>query len=110
MPGPAAQAWTRPASSMACPPFWPASVVVMTASGQCWRTRPAGTCDDTSRTMPAPPRMAPPTASGAAPVNLSLPATIPSTPRRYLSDSADGRGSQAAMSAAWADATTGGAR
>ena len=95
---------------MAAPPSSPASVVVMTASGQCCRTTATGTFDDTSRTIPAPPRMAPPTASVGAPVNRSLPATIPSTPRRYLSDSGDGRGSQAAMSAAWGAATSGGPR
>ena len=50
--------------------------------------------------MPAPPRIAPPTDSTAAPVYWSLPASTPSTPRRYLSDSADGRGRIAATSAA----------
>ena len=64
MPGPAAQASTWPAASMAALPPRPSPRVVMTASGQCCLTTPTGTSDDTSRTIPAPPRMAPPTASG----------------------------------------------
>src|ERR1700733_6049036 len=50
--------------------------------------------------MPAPPATAPPVDSRAAPAYLSLPASRPSTPRRYLSDSAPGRGRRAAMSSA----------
>src|SRR5215470_8832347 len=109
MPGPATQAWTCPAALMTCPPVV-SSVVVMTASGQCCLTTAAAGWADTRRTIPAPPRTAAPTDSCAAPVNRSLPATIPRTPRRYLSDSAAGRGSQAATSAAWAAATAGGPR
>ena len=60
--------------------------------------------------MPAPPRMAPPTDSTAAPVNRSLPDTTPMTPRRYLSESAVGEGSIAAMSAACAETRAAGPR
>ena len=97
MPGPATQAWTRPTDpgrsqspSSGC--------TVSTASGQACRTTAAGTLAVTTRTMPAPPRTAPPVASTAAPANRSLPASTPTTPRRYLSDSGPGRGSRAAMS------------
>ena len=68
-------------------------VTVITASGHSTRTTATACSADTSRTIPAPPRSAPPTASAAAPVYRSLPATMPTTPRRYLSESAGGRGS-----------------
>ncbi len=101
MPGPATQAWTRPA--------WPSrsqspasGCTVSTASGQAWRTTAAGTGAVTTRTMPAPPCTAPPADSTAAPANRSLPASRPITPRRYLSDSALGRGSSSRRSPCWA--------
>ena len=106
MPGPATQAWTRPTDpgrsqspSSGC--------TVSTASGQVCRTTAAGTLAVTTRTMPAPPRTAPPVASTAAPANRSLPASTPTTPRRYLSDSGPGRGSRAAMSSRCGAATAG---
>ena len=106
MPGPATQAWTRPTDpgrsqspSSGC--------TVSTASGQVCRTTAAGTAAVTTRTMPAPPRTAPPVARTAAPANRSLPASTPTTPRRYLSDSRPGRGSSAAMSSRWGASAAG---
>ena len=96
MPGPAAQAWTRPAESGSQSP--PSAWTVSTASGHACRTAVAGTAAVATRTIPAPPRTAPPVASTAAPANRSLPASRPSTPRRYLSDSGPGRGSRSPMS------------
>src|SRR5580693_4040426 len=71
MPGPATQAWTRPTDpgrsqspSSGC--------TVSTASGQVCRTTAAGTLAVTTRTMPAPPRTAPPVAGTAAPVLVRL--------------------------------------
>ncbi len=99
MPGPAAQACTRPAPSMDSPGA-AGSMSAITTSGQCWRTAERAAPLEASRTMPAPPWMALPVASTAAPGKRSLPASTPSTPRRYLSDSAVGLGSSAATSAA----------
>src|SRR4029077_9071359 len=110
MPGPATQAWTRPAVSISWPAWAPSPVVRVSASGQCWRTTATAGPAETSRTIPAPPRRAPPTASAAAPVKRSLPATMPSTPRRYLSESPGGCRSSAATSAAWNPATVGAGR
>ena len=100
MPGPTTQAWTRPAARTSSPAGMSCPVTVITDSGQSSRTTATAGAADTSRTIPAPPRMAPPTASAAAPVNRSLPATIPTTPRRYLSESSGGRGSRAPTSLA----------
>ncbi len=100
MPGPTTQAWTRPAARTSSPAGMSCPVTVITASGQSSRTTATAGAADTSRTIPAPPRIAPPTASAAAPVKRSLPATIPTTPRLYLSDSGEGRGSNAPTSAA----------
>ena len=97
MPGPATQAWTRPTEpSRSQSPS--SGCTVTTVSGQACRTSTAATFAVTTRTMPAPPRTAPPVASSTAPVKRSLPASRPSTPRRYLSDSARGRGSSSEMS------------
>src|ERR1700733_4227009 len=46
------------------------------------RTQRAGPSPVSTRPMPPPPRTAPPAASTAAPPNRSLPATMPTTPRR----------------------------
>ena len=110
MPGPATQAWTRPTVSISWPAWEPSPVARVSASGQCWRTTATAGPAETSRTIPAPPRRAPPTASIAAPVKRSLPATMPSTPRRYLSESPGGCRSSAATSAAWNPATAGAGR
>ena len=80
----------------------------MITSGWTSRTPAAAFGAVTSRTMPAPPLTAPPVASSAAPVYRSLPASRPSTPRRYLSDSALGRGRRSAMSSACGALASGG--
>ncbi len=98
IPGPTTHACTRPtpSTSSSGSPLR----TVTTASGQRARTSSAGCATETNRTMPAPARSAPPVASTAAPVYVSLPATMPSTPRWYLSDSDDGNGSRAPTSPA----------
>src|SRR5664280_1894272 len=70
-PGPITQACTRPAPSTATgsatlPPA-PAGTTVTTHSGQRWRTSSAADGTEAKRTIPAPARSAPPTASTAAP-------------------------------------------
>lgn len=112
MPGPATHACTRPTpagKSILSPERTrvSASSSVITTSGQTPRIAAAAAGAVTSRTMPAPPRTAPPVASTAAPVNRSLPASRPRTPRRYLSDSVPGRGSRARMSARCGALTSG---
>src|SRR5262249_7400795 len=88
---------TRPAAPS--PPRAP-RLTVTPAPAQACRTTPTAASAATGRPRPAPPRSAPPTASAAAPVNRSLPATTPRTPRRYLSDSRPGTGNNAATSLA----------
>ena len=112
MPGPATHACTRPtpagnsfSSSERTRPSVSSSVI--TTSGKTPRTAAAAPGAVTSRTMPAPPRTAPPVESRAAPVNRSLPASRPSTPRRYLSDSLPGCGSSARMSSRCGALTSG---
>jgi hypothetical protein len=112
IPGPATHACTRPTpwgnsvfSSERTRPSLSSSVI--TTSGHNPRTAAAAVGAVTSRTMPAPPRTAPPVESRAAPVNRSLPASSPRTPRRYLSDSMPGRGSSAAMSSRCGALTSG---
>src|SRR5690606_37054895 len=60
--------------------------------------------------MPAPAFSAPPTASTAAPVYRSLPATIPTTPLRYLSVPVPGRGSMSRTDARSSAPTSGSGR
>ena len=101
MPGPATHAWTRPTEPGSQSPSSgraASGCTVTTVSGHACRTSTAATSAVTTRTMPAPPCTAPPADSSTAPVKRSLPASRPSTPRRYLSDSAPGRGRSSRMS------------
>src|SRR4029077_5252100 len=64
-----------PAAGPAGSPGSAGSVTVMIASGQCVRTMSAAAMAETSLTMPAPPRIAPPTLRTAAPGERSLTAS-----------------------------------
>ena len=57
--------------------------------------------------MPAPARIAPPTARAAAPVNEADPARTPTTPREYLSSVREALGSKAATSTDCSASTVG---